>query len=165
MALVRLTDRKDAVPADLGTYPNAIGWAVYGADGQLVGEVVDLYVYDDVGGVANVVVQPAGERGRLAVPVSDVALNPQEEQLTVHRNLGEYPAAPPQSRQRASLLRTLLDEYGVGEETVDALEAAGVRTMEHLRAVVQRGGLTPLLGQEHRSEAHKVEKVIREQKQ
>jgi sporulation protein YlmC with PRC-barrel domain len=164
MALVSLSSLANPGAADLGGYPNVIGWAVVGTQGKPVGRVVDLYLHDREGGVVSLVVEPDGSHEVVTVPTGDVDLEPDVMSVRVFRNLGEFARRPPRSHDRPLLLRSFLENYGVDEDTVDALEAAGILTLEQLRALTERGGLTPLLGPGRRGEANKVEKVMREQR-
>lgn len=164
MALVRMTSLPDPSVADLGDFPNALGWTVLGPQGKAVGEVVDMYVHEDLGGVASLAVRPLGGVQTFDVPVAEVEADWQERQIKMHRNLGEYAEGAPRAHDRPFLLRTFLEDHGVDEEAIDVVEAAGILTLEKLRAVVQRGGLAPLFGPSRREQARKVERVIREQR-
>lgn len=163
MALVRLSSLPEPDAADLGGFPNTVGWPVFGRNGRAVGRVVDMYLHGDLGGVVSLAVKPGGAEQEFAVPADEVEVDRQHQQVRVHRNLSEFPPLPPRAHDRPFLLRALLDDYGVDEDTIDALEAAGILTMERLRAVTQRGGLAPLLGPARREQARKVERVVREQ--
>ncbi len=164
MALVRLSSLADRSAADLGGFPNALGWSVRGPQDRPVGQVVDIYLHGDMGGVVSLAVKPNGAEQEFDVPVGELELDRHGQQVIIHRNLSEFPEILPRTHDRPFLLRALLDDYGVDEDTIDALEAAGILTMERLRAVTQRGGLAPLLGPERREQARKVERVVREQR-
>ncbi len=164
MALVRLSSLPDPDAADLGGFPNALGWPVFGAHGRAVGRIVDLYLHEDLGGVVSLAVKPGGTEQEVTVPVDEFEVDLHHQQVRLRRNLSEFPSTPPRAHDRPFLLRALSADYGVDEKTIDALEAAGILTMERLRAVTQRGGLAPLLGPERREQARRVERVVREQR-
>ncbi|MHB1415297.1 MAG: hypothetical protein ACYC1C_08595 [Chloroflexota bacterium] len=164
MALINLSALADPNSADLGGLPNLLGWSVNGPNEKPVGEVEEVRLDSELGGVVSLVIRAAGDEKTFEVPVGQIRVDQENTLVLVERNLSEFEEPVPRSHDRPFLLRELLTDYGVQEETIDTLEAEGILTMERLREVVQRGGLPTLLGPEFRAEAHKVEKVIREQR-
>ena len=164
MALVRISSLPDPGAADLGNFPNALGWNVFGPQKKMVGQVVDIYLHDDTGEIVALAIRPTSGDQTYSVPVEEIVVDARDRSIRVHRNLGEFEATLVRAHDQPFLLRTLLQDYGVAEEAIDVLEAAGILSMEQLRALVQRGGLMPLLGPERRSRAREIERVIREQK-
>jgi len=164
MALARLSSQADPTAVYLSGFPNVFGWPVVGQQAHALGQVVDVIYHDDTGEVLALAIQPAGEQEIFYVPPANAEVDLQDMRVTVYRNLSEFPTTPPRAQGRPSLLRTLLSDYGIDDETIDALESAGILNMERLRAITERGGLAPLLGPGRREEARKVERAVREQR-
>jgi hypothetical protein len=160
MALIRVAEAPSPGAVDFGTYPNPISWSVFDPSDQAVGQVSDVYVHTDIGGIAYLLVWAAGGDREFAVPIMDATLNEQKMEVRVRRRLGEYPPEPRLSENQPRLIREFLARFGVRDEAIDRIEAAGITSLEELRRSLENGRLVGVLGEENRADIASVTRVI-----
>lgn len=160
MALLRVAQMTSPSAADFGPHPNPIGWSVFDSSNQNVGQVSDVYLHTDIGGIAYLLVWAGGGNHEFAVPIMEAEFNDQGMEVRVRRRLSEYPPEPSLSDDRPRLIREFLGRYGVRDETIDRIEAAGITSMEELRQSLEDGRLAGVVGEENRSDLAEIERVI-----